>query len=253
MQGKPDGSTSLNAAKTFAKAKAIDPVSNIKKQRIYLFSGTKDGVVNPTVMNAVRDFYRAAKVPSANVSFVNTVPAGHAFISTQTGNPDCSFNGGHYIDKCTVAGLPYDQPGAILTHIYGPLKPRASTLSAKPVAFDQTPFTHAVSAMASTGYVYVPAACKDGAARCAVHVVFHGCGQGAAYVGDDVYSKLGYNEWGDANRIIVLYPQVEKDFTINPQGCWDWWGYSGADFALKSGAQMAAVHAMVAKLEMTAP
>jgi poly(3-hydroxybutyrate) depolymerase len=249
MQGKPSAQTSLNAAKSFAKAKAIDPLSNIKAQRIYLFTGTKDSVVNPTVMKSVRNFYVAAKVPAANLLYVNTVPAGHAFISTETGNPDCSFNGGHYIDKCTVSGVPYDQPAVILTHIYGPLKPKAAALSASPVAFDQTPFTKSTSAMASTGYVYIPAACQASGAHCAVHVVFHGCGQGAAYVGDDVYGKVGYNGWADANGIIMLYPQVEKLFPINPQGCWDWWGYTGANFALQGGAQIAAVHAMVAKLE----
>lgn len=249
MQGNPSARTSLNAAKSFAQAKAIDPLANLRKQRIYLFSGTKDAVVNPTVMKAVHDFYVAARVPAANMLYVKDVPAGHAFISTETGNSDCSFNGGHYIDKCTVADIPYDQPGAILGHIYGSLKPEATTLSSAPAAFDQTPFTRSMSAMADIGYVYIPAACKAAAAHCAVHVVFHGCGQGAAYIGDDVYGKLGYNRWADSNGMIILYPQVDKLLPINPQGCWDWWGYTGADFALHSGAQLAAVHAMVAKLE----
>ena len=56
--------------------------------------------------------------------------------------------------------------------------------------------------MADTGYVYVPAACATGgSAHCAVHVVFHGCQQGAATVGDAIYGKVGYNQWADSNGI----------------------------------------------------
>ena len=35
----------------------------------------------------------------------------------------------------------------------------------------------------------------------------------------------------------------------NPDGCWDWWGFSGKDFDTKEGAQVSTVVAMVADLE----
>jgi len=35
----------------------------------------------------------------------------------------------------------------------------------------------------------------------------------------------------------------------NPEGCWDWWGFSGKDFDTKEGAQVSTVVAMVADLE----
>ena len=44
---------------------------------------------------------------------------------------------------------------------------------------------------------------------------------------DDEYVKHGgYNEVGELNNIIILYPQAIVIGT-NPLGCWDWWGYTG--------------------------
>ena len=54
----------------------------------------------------------------------------------------------------------------------------------------------------------------------------------------------GYNQWAEANKIIVLYPQSQKTL-LNPKGCFDWWGYTGLDYASKLGAQMQAVKKMI--------
>jgi len=248
MQGLPSGQASYEAAVGFAALDQVDPVSNIAGQKIYLFSGTKDPVVRQSVMDAVRDFYRAAQVPATNIQYVNGTTAGHAFISDDFGS-GCDMTQAPFVNECTVGGRLYDQPAAILTQIYGPLKPKATTLSAQPIAFDQTRFAGALSGMAPSGYVYIPASCQLSAAKCAVHVVFHGCVQSADAVGDAVYGKLGYNEWADTNGIIILYPQVNKSiFPYNPKGCWDWWGYSGLNFQTKGGSQLSAVHAMVQRL-----
>ncbi|WDF73909.1 extracellular catalytic domain type 2 short-chain-length polyhydroxyalkanoate depolymerase [Novosphingobium sp. KACC 22771] len=249
MQGAPIGAASYGAASSFAALGSIDPVTNLAKHKVYLFSGTKDIVVKQSAMNATRDFYVAARVPAANLRYVSKTPAGHAFLSGNFGSI-CGANAAPYVNECKVGAQFYDQPGAILSHIYGPLRPKPATLSAQPIAFDQSEFAGAIgSGMASTGYVYVPAACRDGGAPCAVHVVFHGCLQSADLVGDAVYGRLGYNAWADANRIIALYPQVNKStIPANPQGCWDWWGYSGLNFQTQSGAQLSAIRAMVRRL-----
>ena len=64
----------------------------------------------------------------------------------------------------------------------------------------------------------------------------------------DTFARLaGYNEWADANDIVVLYPQAESA-ALNPFGCWDWWGYTGRDYATGSGTQMAAIRAMIDRI-----
>lgn len=61
---------------------------------------------------------------------------------------------------------------------------------------------------------------------------------------DDFVRDAGYNGWAAAGRTVVLYPQVTPS-TANPNGCWDYWGYTGDDYRVKNGPQMRAVRAMV--------
>jgi len=44
-------------------------------------------------------------------------------------------------------------------------------------------------------------------------------------IGDAFARHAGYNEVGQLNNIIILYPQAIA-VTGNPDGCWDWWGYT---------------------------
>ncbi len=246
MSGAPVGAASYAAAVSFAALGQIDPVDRLKSQKVYLFSGTKDETVRRTVVDAVRDFFTDAGTP--NVQYVHDVPAGHAFISANFGAP-CGTTATPFVDQCAVDGALYDQPRAILTEIYGTLLPKAASLSASPTPFDQTEFASPVAGMSKTGYVFVPASCAKAGASCAVHIVFHGCLQSASVVGDAVYGRVGYNAWADANGIIMLYPQVDPGTMLNnPEGCWDWWGYTGSNFQIRSGPQLAAVRAMVQRL-----
>lgn len=38
---------------------------------------------------------------------------------------------------------------------------------------------------------------------------------------------------------LLAFPQVTKSVALpmNPHGCWDWWGYTGDDYAWRTGAQ----------------
>jgi hypothetical protein len=50
-----------------------------------------------------------------------------------------------------------------------------------------------------------------------------------------------------AGGIVVLYPQLTRS-GVNPNGCWDFWGYSGDDYRMQDGRQMAAVKAMIDRM-----
>jgi poly(3-hydroxybutyrate) depolymerase len=46
-------------------------------------------------------------------------------------------------------------------------------------------------------------------------------------INDEFARNSGYNEVGEANNIIILYPQATVSYVPNnPNGCWDWWGYT---------------------------
>ena len=155
----------------------------------------------------------------------------------------------------TAAACGYDLAGAALKHIYGSLdgpKIADGTL----LAFDQTEFVKAGETHGLAGYTYVPEACMRGAPLPAARRLSwlpaerrHGRRR--------LYRHAGYNEWAEANDIVVLYPQAVPVLRRligmplewpNRQGCWDWWGFTGEDFARKSGPQIRAVDAMTDRL-----
>lgn len=249
MQKPWSAESSWRAVRDFAKAGTIDAASNIARQRVYLFTGQNDQVVAPAVMRSVLSFYAMAGVPGAALRFVDTLPASHAFVSATVGG-NCSATDKAYVVKCKIGNTFYDQPRAVLDHLYGLKAGAATTLSATPIAFDQGRYGGDAGRMADKGYAYVPAHCRTAGAHCALHVVFHGCMQSANALGsDEIYARLGYNRWADSNGIILLYPQVDKNpLALNPYGCWDWWGYTGLGFQLRHGGQIGAVHQMVQRL-----
>jgi poly(3-hydroxybutyrate) depolymerase len=242
----PSASPLVSTARKWAASGDIDSVANIAHQKIWLFHGYNDGVVKQGVTDVLYGFYTSFTDPG-NVYYKDNLPAAHAQVTDSWGQA-CSKTGGDFVNNCG-----YDAAGQLLQHIYGTLNPRKTgTLSATPQPFDQSPFFSgdiASIGMAQTGYVYVPASCAA-EEPCRVHVAFHGCEQYEGAIHSDYYVHAGYNEWADTNHLIVLYPQTLATTALpqNPKGCWDWWGYTDANYAKKSGAQISVVMAMVKRL-----
>ncbi|MBN3791141.1 poly(3-hydroxybutyrate) depolymerase, partial [Burkholderia sp. Ac-20353] len=251
----PSAAVAWHDAQIFAQRGEIDDPANLRRQRIYVFSGAKDTVVLTRVVDETARFYALAQVPAENLLYQRHPGAGHAFITNRTADAACSTNASPYIDNCG-----FEQAQDIIHWIYAtpdkPLNPPATHAGGRLLAFDQRAFDpqrHA--SLDDTGYVYVPAECER--VSCAVHVVFHGCVQNVATVGERMIRDVGYNEVADTNRLIVLYPQVAKS-TFNPLGCWDFWGYTSANpinpgFYRRDAPQMAAVMQMVQRLGAARP
>ena len=223
-----------------------DPAAHLPRQKVWLFSGYNDGSVRRGAMNAVDEYYRHY-ANSGNVFYQIDNHAPHALITNGYGGPCLGVNA-KYVNDCQ-----YDAAGQLLKHIYGDLAlPSSTGPSGSILAFDQREFVAGGNpkavGLADTGYVYVPQACTP-TTPCRVHVVFHGCKQYAGKVGDAVYKHGGYNKWADTNKTIVLYPQTQP-FALNPEGCFDWWGFSdaGHDFARKTGQQISAFKKMLDRL-----
>lgn len=229
----------LAFAKDWASLGLIDAVTNIARQRIWLFAGTKDTVVDTSVVRQLQDFFLEF-APKKSIRGVFDFAAAHAFVTDQNGI-SCDKPDANYLVNCG-----FDSAGEILKHIYGDLKPRATSLTGKLNEFDQSEFAleGRPNGLAKTGFVFVPADCAA-LQPCRVHVALHGCLQDATLTGDTFTSKTGYNLWADANSIIVLYPQVAAREAVNPLVCWDWWGYTGLDYAQTTGAQIQAIYAML--------
>ncbi len=232
----------------------IDNKANIAGQKIYMFVGNSDYTVGPNPMNALQTQYTNNGVPAANLEYVKRASTAHVFPTDfdSTGNNACSSSASPYISNCG-----FDGAKAVLTKIYGTLNARNNApAAANYIEFNQSQFT-SNPGMAATGWLYAPASCQAGT-QCKVHVALHGCQQGYATIGDKFVKNTGYTRWADTNNIIVLFPQAKVDSTsrstsasgnvANPNGCWDWIGWYGSNFAQKAGTQAAAIKAMVTQL-----
>jgi poly(3-hydroxybutyrate) depolymerase len=231
---------------------SIDPLSNVARQKVFLWVGGNDYTVGPNPMAAVSTQYTGNGVTAANLDSNELSSAGHTFPTdfSASGDNSCGTTASPYISNCG-----YDGAGAMLTQFYGKLAARNnSPAAANYIEFDQTPYIAGNPGMASSGWIYVPASCAGGA-TCRLHVALHGCLQNYATIGADFLQNTGYTRWADTNDIIVLFPQTQDDQTSrntadsgslpNPNGCWDWIGWYGGTFAQRGGTQVAAIKAMV--------
>src|SRR5215472_2396825 len=243
-------------SKTDAKAASgeIDPLSNLRGQRIYLFHGYNDAIIDKSVTDATADFYRhyLGETKRSNLYYQTAIGAGHSLVVTQemqanSLNP-CTANDSPYIDQCG-----YDQAGIILQHIYGVLNPpNRNQLKGTLKRFDQSVYTKPDApdalSLGHTGYVFVPEDCERGE-HCRVHIALHGCKQDVDEIGQTFVESAGYNAWADTNRLIVLYPQTRSSDFIpyNPRACWDWWSYVDHtdSYVTKSGAQIRSIKTML--------
>ena len=109
--------------------------------------------------------------------------------------------------------------------------------------------------LADEAFVYVPKQCQDdnndrkGKKKCVLHVVFHGCLQTTDNIGLQYVEETGYNEVAETNNLVILYPQAIPDALKNPNGCWDWWGYTNKKYAHQKGKQVKTVWRMIEKLQ----
>lgn len=240
--GVPDVAKLAERARQLAAASRIDNLDGLTRSRIYLFTGTQDRTVVPSIVRTSAELYEALGVARDRIELVADIPAGHAFVTTDKGIA-CGTTAAPYITDCD-----YDQAGKILAHIYGALQPRAPETDGDFIAFQQGEFFRGLidHGLGATGIVYVPRACR-GAPGCRAHVVFHGCNQHHGKLGDAFARDTGFANWAERNRLIVLFPQTTSG-PVNPQACWDWWGYTGREYLTRNGPQMAAVRRMLQRL-----
>jgi hypothetical protein len=234
-----DSGILLRRAAALASEGKIDPLSNLDRAKIYLFSGSADRTVAGPVVEAAKGFFVAAGVPSSNIAFVS-LPAGHGFVASGQGAA-CEKTGPPYVNDCH-----YDQAGAILSAVYAPLAPKIPAKAGNFVTFDQSRFSAPNATLLDRGTAYIPSACRAGEG-CRVHIVLHGCNQSEASVGDAFIRGSGFADWAETNNIVVLFPQAASSIA-NPLGCWDWWGYTGPAFLTGEAPQIKSVWAMLSRL-----
>lgn len=243
---KSTNNTAINLhlqANLYAQEKKIASLDNLKNSKVWLLWGTKDQKIHADVTQALYQQYLQWVEPT-NIRFINDQPFAHHFPTLNVGS-NCDESSSPFLGNCD-----YDAAGEMLGFLYPTLANRVDKPQGKLVEFDQQALGgEQAKSLADKGYVYIPQSCEQGEA-CSVHVNFHGCQQNEQSVGLQNIQDNGINHWADSNHLVVLYPQTKNSMflPLNPQGCWDWWGYTGEDYANKEGEQIQAVKNIVNSL-----
>jgi len=244
MRGDPgiDVGRLVQCARALENAQLVAPLENLESARIWVFRGTEDKTVLKPPVDALVDFsLRLTDV--GGIEYVDDVACRHTMPTDTFERGVLSPHRDPYIDN-----VGYDAAGRLLEHLYGPLKRRKAALGSL-MRFDQAQFIQLsrLYGMDSVGYVYYPTAALQGR-RCKLHVVLHGCEQYSGKLGRLFAEHAGYNEWAEANDIVVLYPQTfptVTPFVFNPKGSWDWFGLISSSFCTRQGLQQQAIFNMV--------
>ncbi len=246
--GLPRIQDSVSEAKKLS-GKFIDPISNLKNSRVFAISGTEDETVLQKVSDVNVEVYKSWGVPASNIQYVNKLAVGHAFPTDDYGNSCSTPSQSPFISNCGR-----DIAGEMLKHLLGNLLAKKSPRMDRIFKFEQLQNLDGVDfdklSMHKMAYAYIPEECEGTAIRdCRIHVAFHGCKQTLDDIQTTFVTKASYNGWAEANKLVVVYPQAVKNFLVNnPNGCWDWWGYTGSQYHTKEGLQMKQVARVVEAL-----
>ena len=221
-----------------AAAGDIAAIESLRDARVWIFRGARDAIVASAVTIVLADYYREF-LPGDQVMLVDDVDTVHGWPTLDEGS-DCLEMGGDFINACG-----FDTAGNLLSHLYGNLNPpNTYSLAGELRNMEFSKYFDSGSGVSDAGYIYVPENCQEANSSCRLHVAFHGCRQGAEFIGDRFAIASGLNAWAIQNQIVVVYPQIQSAL-MNPQGCWDWWGYTGAQYDLHAGKQITGVNAII--------
>ena len=207
-----------------------DP-ANLADDRVWLFHGTKDSKISALVHGAAAELY-AEFIPPGQIHRIDDLETEHVFPARGRGH-GCLEMVAPFVGDCD-----YDAAGELLAYLYPGLVEPVDVVETELLEVSLPGADDAD--LLETAYLFVPPACADGGESCPLHLVLHGCAQSAETVGTDFIEQSGYLPWAASNNIVLAFPQVEKSMVapINPHACWDWWGYTGDDYATRSGPQM---------------
>ena len=219
----------------------LAPAAALADDKVWIFHGTKDTTVYPALSATLHQQYQQW-LNNDNIILINDKAFGHTFPTDRNDLGRCDVSEAPYLASCG-----YDAAGALLQHLLGEIKPKTGATTGQLLTINQHQLAAAAAdTLAQTGYLYVPQSCTNGQ-RCRLHVSFHGCKQNADRVGDAFVSGTGLNNYADTNQLVVFYPQTSASSInpFNPNACWDWWGYTGQDYATRNGRQLQAVQQLV--------
>ncbi len=252
--GPPDMAALETRHRDYLERDLVGSLEALASLKAFVWQGGEDDVIAPSLGRALAEQLSGWLAdPETQLRYLETDGAGHGWPIDATPRlapseqDDCRSGSAAYLLACDL-----DIAGEALTWLHGDLSPPApdATPAGILTRFDQSAFD--TKGFADSGYLFVPEGCEMGG--CDLTIALHGCGMASETLGDTFVRRNGLNAWAGANQRVVLYPQAETSLA-NPQGCWDWWGFTESTWQLdpmhdsRQGSQVSALMAMIDRLE----
>ncbi|MCE8026060.1 PHB depolymerase family esterase [Billgrantia aerodenitrificans] len=248
----PPGLTALDVRLRDYQARGlVGEAEALAELRAFVWHGDEDGVVDPTLGAALAEQLSGwLASPNEQLRVVRSPGVGHGWpVQADEQVPpsqlaQCRLGGGTHMLACDL-----DIAGEALSWLHGTLTPPQQGTDSELLRFDQAPF--AARGLGKAGYVLIPEGCEAGG--CELTIALHGCGMTEEQIDRAFVEHSGLNEWAEANQRVVLYPQATTSLA-NPQGCWDWWGFTESTWQLdplhdtREGVQVKALMSMLERL-----
>ncbi|CAG0893341.1 unnamed protein product [Darwinula stevensoni] len=215
----------FGAVYDFYQAGHIDAPANLADDRVFIFTGTLDWLNGHGFYN--RDMYKNF-VSERNVASELGMEAMHCY-PTEDFGPDCNQDKFPFICDCDYYGA-----FEALNWLYREALIRPAPfmdLEGTYAFFDQTEFFDPerpdFASMDEKGFIYIPETLAG---------IFP--------------TGSGYMEVAEMNDIIILFPQTIRSETepMNPNGCWDFLGFTGPNYVWKDGVQMMILKKMIDRI-----
>jgi len=239
-------SNSIADAKNLEQKGLIDPLANVAKQRIFIWTGDLDIYIPPDMVKKNLEFYNAIGVDPNEIQFTFFRNATH-LIPTDDFGPPCNEDAGHsmYLGNCNYPGIYHALSYILKNDSLQKTVPDLGQLK----MYNQSAFYPDGDikdvAMGTAGFIYIPKQCEE--QRCHLHLNFHGCNEWPPHIAEQYILHSGFLPVAEANGIIVIFPLTTK-VPKNMDGCWDFYSYTGPNFATKTGAQIQVIKRMLDKI-----
>ena len=230
--GAVDASRAVALATAASTGGDIATLNHLAGDRVWILHGTNDTVVARQVVDVLAESYRTLGDGQVNVKTVFDLPAGHGLPALESSIP-CDQMAAPFVNDCD-----FDAAGDLLKFLTDRDDATPSPQGSGTLAEQQYAFSDKAS-LSSTVLVYTPDRCST--EQCGIHLALHGCGQSASALAE--YG--GYQRWADSLGLVVAFPQVQPLPGRNPFACWDWWGYTGRDYASRQAPQIRALHRII--------
>lgn len=244
---------------SYLERELVGTPQQLSTLRVYHWHGDADSVVAPAIgQSLTQQLERWLANPEQQLETIvdggaaHGWPVGRDVFTDDTRAADCAEGGGNHLLNC-------DRQVAqeALDWLHGPVADKeavrdesANTSQGQLVRFDQSDFD--ARGLADEGYLFIPQSCATGG--CPVTVALHGCDMSASDGNTSFVRHSGLNERAAREGRLVLYPQA-KPSMANPQGCWDWWGFTESSWQLnplhdsRDGRQVSALMQMLDQLQ----